>query len=1263
MYVLYICDGYICIYIYDTYTNTTCVYGIYLADRYILILIYFSYTSTTGMSGTSRLLYLYSPECDAHWQVQITRASDFKTNHSISLKYKVTAESLLDTSFSQPTTIDDTTSVTTSAPVVWRHHPYNDLLDFQSNIILEKSVITSGHNSDLSGVENENESKKDEDIIMDTFLIQFNNIRKLNDIMCKLYLSGHFDYISQHIYTIPLSESISVYEKKCIQYEEERISWEKYVIDIREKYYYINYYDLKRCYSLIHYLLQLTDPGAGAGVGEYIRCIEDKVQGSIAASFVTDPLINALALLNVDGLRVMMGASDAALSHLLGRLIQTWVELAASAVPVSTGTRVESGLARDTASYKHYLPTLAEALESVLVTIPLPSRVLTLLGIDQYVATDVITAGIYTALCPSLKSQYDQLITLCAIQQTLTSSDTCLLCTATTPFEQVALFLYRWANALQFSSLPQTSKLTFYTIEVEKLSYDVQYATIHLLRDLTDKKPAVSPLILVGDSNEPSYLTSQYINHRLTSGILPQSRLLDATDAMTVYGIKTYCYTSKIAGTGKSFAIRYRAAEEGRLYVHIPVNSPTMSPDQLVQRVQENIKRSVTEIGATVFGTVDSSKVLLHLDLSSTVTSSIINSLFSMCTLGLLFDPHSEVAYFPVQRDVCICIELATGLQYGSLTPLALYHTIDITVSAESFAFSGEGLLKGMRAEYHAQLYGVVAAPTGQATPRDEYQFESTAYDRLYCVVMVLYLLKLNHGSFPHDFSIEHNTQQSHDLQAPLPFSSHEAFDLLLDASALQAHPSLWCLWSFINVVYWQILEIHKHKSPIYLACLPDNEPQLMTRAFDTAMKERVKGEMVYFILNTARNFATRQTSKKPEYDPDRPVGLLVKDLSWVSATKTPDINLLFWKRERYDNDAHPVYKSPPLAKTQAQPNQPAAVPEDPNRQFHLFIHYRESESRWVIDDTVNYTGGVIAYSTSGEELNDALFEQRVLRGRDVQTTVKIIKHNDGYKKEAVTIDGFQNCAQGSGSVAGPDDNGLYLRVSDDINGKAHYVKTTPERHLYYLATDKGRWVIAKTCNAEVMGASAYTRGNALDSKTFVYYPPNVPERNAKIKVIRAKDAVEVISREAQRLAANHDLDVTTLLGDNATYCQAAPTPVGNGLPSSSSTAKTAAPAIPSVEMIEATLEREGLNLELARWKDSNHECIIFNNNSGIVKFLSLDSSVLRNMMHPVLLKHLESNYIHVGDDSLVTSDVDRYWDILSITTGVNRTREEAGKV
>ena len=88
-----------------------------------------------------------------------------------------------------------------------------------------------------------------------------------------------------------------------------------------------------------------------------------------------------------------------------------------------------------------------------------------------------------------------------------------------------------------------------------------------------------------------------------------------------------------------------------------------------------------------------------------------------------------------------------------------------------------------------------------------------------------------------------------------------------------------------------------------------------------------------------------------------------------------------------------------------------------------------------------------------------------------------------------------------------------------------------------------------------------------------------------------------------------------------------------------------------------------GVGSELARWKDSNHECVLFNNgDSYMVKFLSLNPEQLRRSMNTVLLRHLQTSNVVVGEDikSAEESGGDLYWEILAGLTGVKHTRKEA---
>jgi hypothetical protein len=202
----------------------------------------------------------------------------------------------------------------------------------------------------------------------------------------------------------------------------------------------------------------------------------------------------------------------------------------------------------------------------------------------------------------------------------------------------------------------------------------------------------------------------------------------------------------------------------------------------------------------------------------------------------------------------------------------------------------------------------------------------STAYDRLYYVVEALFTLHKLGGTFPFHFDAADLYRKSRNKEPIGKEKAKIAFRLLLEASSLSPNSltssaaaavkssvSLWCVWSFINVLYWQLQEIQSLQSPVNLACMPDTHIKLMTVEFDTAMKARVKGEMINFIIKTAREFATRQVNSRVAgaNENDNKMGILVYNLTSAPESKQRDVKYLFWKRERYDNDGYPVYKSP----------------------------------------------------------------------------------------------------------------------------------------------------------------------------------------------------------------------------------------------------------------------------------------------------------------------------------------------------------------
>jgi hypothetical protein len=186
-------------------------------------------------------------------------------------------------------------------------------------------------------------------------------------------------------------------------------------------------------------------------------------------------------------------------------------------------------------------------------------------------------------------------------------------------------------------------------------------------------------------------------------------------------------------------------------------------------------------------------------------------------------------------------------------------------------------------------------------------------------------------------------------------------------------------------------------------------------------------------------------------------------------------------------------------------------------------------------------------------------------------------------------------------------DDGIYLRqpVYDDINGQPHYIRhvegTTARRHLFF--SSNRCWVVAPQCNED--------EGSFISSQDLIhwsYIPADRQENGCKFSIRYSE-----VGNEQKK----DEMDD----GDSSGV----------------------------------------YNLELLPWQDSNHECILFNNEAHTVVFLSAKPSKMMSQMHPMLLRHLQQNGISVqGGDEAADVSTDSLWKILSSLTGIQRSAKEA---
>ena len=239
------------------------------------------------------------------------------------------------------------------------------------------------------------------------------------------------------------------------------------------------------------------------------------------------------------------------------------------------------------------------------------------------------------------------------------------------------------------------------------------------------------------------------------------------------------------------------------------------------------------------------------------------------------YDPSSgtTIAFRPI--STFFKIELATGPLQRRISVPFLGHVQDVVPNRFHFEATKQGLKRGMgKLRFYGRRYDGTSERKESGGVRP-----ATAYERIQYVATALYVMDRNNGRFPYVFEPKNihekegvllSLRQSFYLSAsaaeedPLCLSESgelddiegsECFDLLIKYSHLNEETvSFWCLWNFVNVVYWQLRDMQYPDSPLNSACTPGKNGKFQVQ------HELVKGHLVSFMLRTAREFAIRQT-------------------------------------------------------------------------------------------------------------------------------------------------------------------------------------------------------------------------------------------------------------------------------------------------------------------------------------------------------------------------------------------------------------------
>ena len=1090
----------------------------------------------------------------------------------------------------------------------------NELLDFQSSIVLAKT--------DQQGDEIKN--------AIDKFIQQFGWMRRLCDQLNELLHAGHFDYQNfKKIYSFQIEPEIIRNETK--QLEQVLQKWNHQVEKLRNQYYFLNYFTMKKIWNFIS-IIHLSD-------GIQDDRVDEIIDNFTFYSNSIYSLKNLICHINSD-IHDTMDIID-----ILKKFIIIWNEKKNGYLK---NNHLNDLLAID------ILTICAECFNIIFNDISSRFRPIcndTNEKIQTFPSGSFIKMkSVHVLCCESKYNIFEYVLSIYARAGYLPELEYLYICKPTSTFEQVNNLILRWSS----SHLYNRENKIYSLVGIDSLSFEIQRKTAYSIKERM--KNTKNPLLIISRNNENQHLIAQFTHHRISIIPLPIEILqLCSNEIHSSSSGKVITFSSLHAGAGKTFSIRSFAYHEKSKYIHIPI----MNTNKILSTIQNNLLHLRNN---DKHFNEEMDYITLHLDLYDTVDHVFNEILFEFIFLGGIEENnnnnnnnyhHDNIMnqqYFWNSKLCNIAIELPYGDLFFRLPVCSLVSQMKCIVNGNSFCTSKLNLEIGMGIDFYSlRNDGTSIVNKNQNDHHDH----SNAYNRLKYVCTGLDVMKKNDGRFPFVPPNEKNHKITDCLKSLLNsqqtlskslggsssssssndenyyLSSKDCFDLIMNVLQL-GKPSLWGIWNFINVFYWQLRDMHDSGSPINNACFPDfSNPQ------DIERKSTYKGEVIKLLIRTAREFATRQIKQQEKIN--------VKGL-WITGMKVKSRNGL-WERMSHEHEGYPVFRKKMIID-------------------YDYIYYRTKTNQWVCDDEIAASG--VTFSFCDGKNMDGLWSTTLEWTDNPNIQCKKITVNDSkaFNNEAIEVSGCDN----NGGSSSSTENGIYFRQPpyDNIEGKAHYIKFFDDdpdtrRHLFY---ECGGWQICPLCTTDegtyILGSD---ESRPLEETRWKTIPPNFEETRAKVYQLSEEEYLEKlkISKQIITYEKSEERDreyekkinkrknmqnVSDLINNINNYSHLqSDNDVNNDDDDDD-------------EDDDDENNMEQLWDHTLKWNDSNHECLLFSNKTHVVSFLSLDPKKLRNNMNPGLLQHLTLNKINVGENLDTLSD--EFYAILSAITEVSKSREEA---
>jgi len=477
----------------------------------------------------------------------------------------------------------------------------------------------------------------------------------------------------------------------------------------------------------------------------------------------------------------------------------------------------------------------------------------------------------------------------------------------------------------------------------------------------------------------------------------------------------------------------------------------------------------------------------------------------------------------------------------------------------------------------------------------------STAYHRLQYVCGALALMEDLAGQMP----VEYHGPEF-EIEGPRCFQLLKIAMNKDDDKALTYRE----LWDFVNVLYMTLRQLHDEHSPLNSAMAPD--PFVVSKV-DAEIKQTMKGEIVNFLVRTARDFA----SNNPEQQDSGPR----KDEGRLSSSgfSRPEFNSDYWRLMPFQVAGKNCYRA--------------------SGQRMYYLYFRAGSGKWVIDDDIVPSGTAYSVSTTSSLTGIWMTSSGWREAPWIRVTLDSSRRN-------LFVSGCRGRKDDQGASSSTMDNGLYVLQKDKINGKEHYLMKSPEldavgeqRHLIW--SEQGKcWKITPICGEEEgsfvsgeYGQLDPTKGvwrsvpaDVADSVRFT-----IPDETSSKKMVvtttttTTTTATKTLSSKEEDDDDDGDEDIVDDDDD---------------------------------EENEDDSSSQQLS-SLVPWNKRNHESLVFSNRTSTLAFFSADPAKLKERMNPCLIKFLETNRITVGEN-LHSATTERYHKLLCALTNVKRKPSES---